>query len=67
MWGGNTMTIKNKDFAKLLKKNGWKEIRINGSHHIFQKDDKIVTVPIHGKDLKIGLLTQLLKQTGINL
>lgn len=33
--------MKDKDLLKLLLKNGWVVKRINGSHHILQKDSKI--------------------------
>ncbi len=59
--------MKDKDLLKLLVKNGWKVIRVKGSHHTLEKNDKITTVPVHGKDLPIGLLKAILKQTGIKL
>ncbi|MFM8835203.1 MAG: type II toxin-antitoxin system HicA family toxin [Cytophagales bacterium] len=41
--------------------------RINGSHHIFQHpiSKKITVVPFHSKDLPIGTLKAILKQSGI--
>ncbi len=33
--------MKDKDLLKLLEKNGWKLIRINGSHHVLQKMGKL--------------------------
>jgi len=39
------MTMKDKDLVKLLEKNGWKLIRINGSHHTMSKDNNVITVP----------------------
>ena len=42
-----------KELKKLLLKNGWKIVRINGSHHIFEKNDDTIVLPIHSnKDLK---------------
>ena len=32
--------MKDKDLLKLFLKNGWKEKRIHGSHHILEKDGK---------------------------
>ena len=29
--------MNDKDLLKLLKKNGWNVVRINGSHHVLQK------------------------------
>ena len=51
-----------KALLKLLKKNGWKVIRINGSHHILQKGNHITVIPIHGKDVPTGLLNCILKE-----
>jgi predicted RNA binding protein YcfA (HicA-like mRNA interferase family) len=53
-----------KEFARLLERNGWRLMRINGSHHIYGKADSTVrlSVPIHGNQaLKTGLLKHLLK------
>ena len=30
-----------------------------------QKNGKIEVIPVHGKDMKIGLLTKILKRTGL--
>ena len=57
--------MKDKDLLKLMKKDGWKVIRVHGSHHILQKGDKIETLPIHGKDVPTGLLNKILKRTGL--
>ena len=57
--------MRDKDLLKLLKKSGWKLIRITGSHHILQKEEQTMTVPIHGKDVPVGLLSRILKETGL--
>lgn len=57
--------MKDKDLLKALQKDGWKVVRINGSHHILQKDDKTETLPIHGKDVPTGLLNKIIKRTGL--
>ena len=60
--------LSGKQFEKLLKKKGWKLLRIHGSHHIYGKDDSIVrlSVPIHGNQpLKSGLQAHLAKLAGI--
>lgn len=59
------MTMKDRDLLELLKKNGWREIRINGSHHVLQKDDMTEVVPVHGKDVPNGLLNKILKRAGL--
>jgi predicted RNA binding protein YcfA (HicA-like mRNA interferase family) len=50
--------ISGKDFAKILERNGWSLLRVQGSHH--------VSVPIRGnRPLKTGLLRHLMKQAGV--
>lgn len=63
-----TMPLTGKELAKIAKQNGWREIRVTGSHHHFVKDgfSTIVTIPIHGnKDLKKGLEQKILKDLGL--
>ncbi len=57
--------MKDRDLLKLLKNDGWEVVRINGSHHILQKDGKTTVVPLHGKDIPTGLLNQILRETGL--
>ena len=57
--------MKDKDLLKLLKKNGWQLARISGSHHVLQKEGKIISLPIHGRDVPAGLLNQILKESGL--
>ena len=57
--------MKDKDLLKLLKKNGWDIVRIHGSHHVLQKNGQTIVVPIHSKDVPIGLLNSILKETGL--
>lgn len=54
-----------KDLIKLLKYNGWHIYRIRGSHHVMKKDDNIEIIPVHKKDLPIGLVTAILKRNGL--
>ena len=57
--------MRDKDLLKLMKKNGWTVVRIQGSHHILQKGSQIETLHIHGKDVPTGLLNAILKRTGL--
>jgi predicted RNA binding protein YcfA (HicA-like mRNA interferase family) len=53
-----------------LKKEGWTLIKVEGSHHIMKNPDLNIKVPIpvHGsKDIQIGLIKALEKQTGVKL
>lgn len=60
--------LSGKDFCKLLKKNGWFLLRIQGSHHIYGKPGSVVrlSVPVHkNQALKTGLFRHLIKQAGL--
>ncbi|MFL9465273.1 MULTISPECIES: type II toxin-antitoxin system HicA family toxin [Nostocales] len=57
-----------KELTKLLERNGWILLRVQGSHHIYGKPGiaSRISVPIHGnKGLKVGLLRHLLKTAGL--
>lgn len=60
-------------FKKIEKKitaAGWKLVRINGSHYQYRKVgcDSLLVIPNHnGKDLSIGVIKNLEKQTGLSL
>jgi len=54
-----------KEIMKILKANGWVLDRINGSHYIFKKDGKTVSVPLHGNRDIYPFCKKLLKQAGI--
>lgn len=56
-----------KKVIKILQKNGWKEKRVRGSHHIFSKDneEKIVTISISKNPIPIGTIKNIEKQSNI--
>jgi predicted RNA binding protein YcfA (HicA-like mRNA interferase family) len=58
--------MKDKELLKLLIKNGWTEKRITGSHHIVEKGDVTIAVPVHGKDMKKGLEAAILKTANLS-
>ena len=57
--------MKDKDLLRQLKKDGWRVVRVNGSHHVLQKGELTTVVPVHGRDVPTGLLNQILKETGL--
>jgi predicted RNA binding protein YcfA (HicA-like mRNA interferase family) len=60
--------MKYSELFKLLKNNGWFEVRQSGSHIIMKHPEKLkqITVPFHaGKEVKKGLLKAILKQSDI--
>ncbi len=59
------MSYEGQRFIKTTQKNGWVVKRVRGSHHVMQKGDKIQIVAVHNKDVPIGLLEKILKETGL--
>ena len=60
--------MKYSELFRLLKRDGWFELRQSGSHVIMKHPTKSeqITVPFHaGKEVKKGLLRTLLKQANI--
>lgn len=57
-------THSSRDVIRVLKTDGWFEVRVTGSHHHFKHKTKpgIVTVPHPKKELGKGLHNSILKQ-----
>jgi len=60
---------KPKQVIKVLKKAGFYIDHISGSHYILYKDNRShpISIPYHNKDLKIGTLKNILKQTKLSV
>lgn len=56
---------KPKEIARILETIGYTLYRQKGSHQIFVKDDKMVIVPMHNKDLKLPTQNNIIKATGL--
>jgi predicted RNA binding protein YcfA (HicA-like mRNA interferase family) len=56
--------ISGKELVKVLEKQGFDVIRINGSHHRMKHlDGRVTTVPVHKKeDLPRGLLRKIIRE-----
>ena len=61
--------MKSADIIKALEADGWREVGQKGSHKHFKHPTKPgrVTVPHPVKDLKIGTLISIEKQSGTRL
>ena len=51
-----------KEMLKLFLKDGWKIMRIKGSHHQLTKNNQVETIPVHHKELGKKLETVLFKR-----
>jgi predicted RNA binding protein YcfA (HicA-like mRNA interferase family) len=59
-----------KEVIKRLQKEGWILLKVEGSHCMMKNIalNKKVPVPVHGsKDIKIGTIKTIEKQTGVKL
>lgn len=56
--------MKSKDLIKEIKKDGWYEVSVRGSHHYFKHPAKTgkVTIPHPKSELQIGLVQKIRKQ-----
>jgi mRNA interferase HicA len=55
--------MKSSEFHRLIKKNGWRHIRTEGSHYIYEKKGKTYPVPFHGsKEIGEGLRKKIIKE-----
>lgn len=56
-----------KEVLKILKKDGWYVVEIQGSHYQLKHPGKKgrVTLPFHSGDLKPRTLNSILKQAGL--
>ena len=60
--------MKVRDIIKLLEKDGWKMVRMKGSHRQYKHEQKarVVTVPGHLRDeVAPGTLNNILKEAGL--
>ena len=61
--------LKPREVIRILNKAKFNEVRQTGSHRIFShpKRQQNVAVPFHNRDLKMGTLRGIIKQTGLSL
>jgi predicted RNA binding protein YcfA (HicA-like mRNA interferase family) len=61
--------VSSRDVIRRLEADGWRLVRITGSHHHFRHPQKpgIVTVVHPQKDMRIGTLRSIERQSGLRL
>ncbi|MHC1728772.1 MAG: type II toxin-antitoxin system HicA family toxin [Syntrophobacteraceae bacterium] len=60
--------MKGREIIKKLEAKGWRVNRIKGSHNHMTHSAQFTTIPVYGsKDLDIGLIRAIERQTGVKL
>ena len=56
-----------KDMMKILESDGWKVVRITGSHHMHKHPTKpgLIPVALHNKEMAPGTVNKILKDAGL--
>ena len=58
--------MKSSALHRQVKKNGWKFIKAEGSHYIYEKNGKYYPVPFHGaKEIGTGLAKKIIKEMNL--
>jgi mRNA interferase HicA len=59
--------MKSSELHRLIRRNGWRHIRTEGSHYIYEKNGRKYPVPFHGtKEIGEGLRKKILKEMEIH-
>ena len=58
-----------RDVMRLLRRDGWQQIRVIGDHHIFRHPVKpgLVIVPHPVQDIPIGTMRSIERHSGLTL
>lgn len=61
--------MKSADVIRAIEEDGWRLKRVTGDHHHFAHPTKkgLVTIPHPVKDIKIGTLKSIERQSGVKL
>ena len=56
-----------KEMVRFLERQGYRVLRIRGSHHFLERGDRRTSVPVHGNaPLKIGTLRGILRDIDLS-
>ncbi len=58
--------MKSAEFHRKVRRNGWRLIRSEGRHYIYEKDGRVYPVPYHGaKEIGKGLAKKMIREMGL--
>lgn len=56
-------SMKYSELHRKIRRSGWKHIRTEGSHYIYEKDGRTYPVPFHGaKEIGKGLEKKIIRE-----
>lgn len=60
--------MKFREVERIIKRDGWYQVKQKGSHHQYKHPIKSgkVTIPEHGSDINIDIVKSIMKQAGID-
>ncbi len=63
------MRMNSREVIKAIEADGWKMVRVTGSHHHFKHPTKpgVTTVPHPKRDVPLGTLQSIERQSGVKL
>jgi predicted RNA binding protein YcfA (HicA-like mRNA interferase family) len=59
--------MNSREIIRALERDGWELARVSGSHHVFRKPGKRVIVPHPVRDIPLGTLRSIERQSGLKL
>ena len=59
-----TLSMKRRDFEKILRKNGFVLNRSKGSHDIYKKGERHISIP-HRTDINCMLMRRLIRENNL--
>jgi mRNA interferase HicA len=58
--------MKSSELHRRVRKNGWKYVKAERSHYIYEKNGKYYPVPYHGaKEIGKGMVFKIIKEMGL--
>jgi mRNA interferase HicA len=58
--------MKSSEFHRMIRKNGWRFVKAEGSHYIYEKEGRSYPVPFHGaKEIGEGIRKRIVKEMSL--
>lgn len=55
--------MKSNELHRLIRRNGWRKLRQEGSHVYYEKEGRKISVPFHGsKEMGTGIVNRFIRE-----